>query len=214
VGSCVLRQAPARVPLTLVGPEGDLRIAFVEVEPGANVHETALAAWKKVGPTFESKVRREAAAPPQDGWDEVHQIVYEVPAKDSRVEVALGRKLGARAVNLVRGTTAALIRRNAQLSEAIGSWKPAGFKKVSLKDVAASPWTEQHRQQLREFERIHPFGDDQDADSGGFYRCGAGRKGRVCGRLWDPQSQWRRAGTLQPVRMLQPLRSKRLLKQP
>jgi hypothetical protein len=41
--------------LTLVGPEGDLRIAFVEVEPGANVQETALAAWKTLEPALSQR---------------------------------------------------------------------------------------------------------------------------------------------------------------
>jgi hypothetical protein len=138
--------------LTLVAPEDDLRIAFVEMKTGGTIQETALAAWKTAEPAFDSRVMREVAVPPQGGWDEMHQIVYEVAAKESRIELAVVRKLGGRAfVNLVRGSTAAFSRRGAQLNEAIGSWKPAGYSEVSLKDAAATPWTERHSRQLKEF---------------------------------------------------------------
>ena len=138
--------------LTLVGPEGDLTVTLVELEWIGNVQEIALAAWETLEPAFASKVASEATMPPPGGWDEFHQLLYEVPAKETRVEIAIVRKLGSRAfVNLVRGSTAAVSRRGAQLSEVIGSWKPVGYKEVSLKDAAASPWTELHSQKLREF---------------------------------------------------------------
>jgi CubicO group peptidase (beta-lactamase class C family) len=137
---------------TLIGPEGDLRIDFVELDPGESIQETALAAWKAVDLSFASKVMREVAAPPQDGWEEMHQIIYEVAAKEARVELAMVRRLGARAfVNLVRASTAALSRRGAQLSEAIGSWKPEGFREVSLKSAPHAAWTGEQSAQLKAF---------------------------------------------------------------
>jgi len=137
---------------TLVGPEGDITIAFVELEYSANVEEIAMAAWKTADPAFNSKLLQKAAIPAQGGWDELHQIVYEVPAKDSRIELAVVRKLGPRAyINLVRGSKAAVSRRGAQLTEIFGSWKPPGYKEVSLKDAVAPAWTDQHSQQLKTF---------------------------------------------------------------
>jgi hypothetical protein len=170
--------------LTLVGPEGDLRVTFVEVEPGGNVQETALTAWKTFEPAFASNVSREVAVPPQDGWDETHQIVYEAPAKDSRMELAIVRRLGPRAfVNLVRGTTAGLSRRGAQLSEAVGSWKPVGFTKVSLKDVSAALWTEQQSRKLKEFILASMT---KMQIPGVVHRCGAGWTSCLRGRFWHP----------------------------
>lgn len=137
---------------TLTGPEGDLRISFVELEPRGNAQETALAAWQTIESEFASKVRQAVALPPQTGWDEGHQIVYEAPAKDARMEIAFVRRLGGRAyVNLVRGTTAALSRRGAQLTEAVTSWKPAGYREVTLKDAAGAPWTDQQSRGLKDF---------------------------------------------------------------
>ncbi len=137
---------------TLVGPEGDLRITFVELAFGANIQETALAAWRIIDPAFDSQVAREVAVPPQGGWEEMHQIIYQVPAKDTRMEVAIVRKLASRAfVNLVRGTTAGISRRGAQFAEAVSSWKPAGYREVSLKETAASPWTDEKSAKLKAF---------------------------------------------------------------
>jgi len=136
----------------LTGPEGDIEIAFVELEPAANIQETALAAWRAIDPQFASKVIREAALPPQGAWEEMHQVVYEVPPNLGRVESAVLRRFRSRAfVNLVRGTTAGMSRRGAQLFEAMNSWKPAGYQEISLKDRAASPWTEEHSAKLKQF---------------------------------------------------------------
>jgi hypothetical protein len=43
---------------TITGPEGDVRITFVELEPQPSIQETALAAWKMLDPSFSSKVMR------------------------------------------------------------------------------------------------------------------------------------------------------------
>jgi CubicO group peptidase (beta-lactamase class C family) len=68
------------------------------------------------------------------------------------MELAFVRRLGERAfVNLFRGTTAGLGRRGAQLMEAVGSWKPAGYSEKSLKDAIAPAWSEEYSRQLKEF---------------------------------------------------------------
>lgn len=136
----------------LTGPEGDVEIAFVELQPAANIQETALAAWRIIDPGFASKVIREAAVPPQGAWEEMCQLVYEVPPNLGRVEIAVLRKFHARAfVNLVRATTAGMGRRGAQLAEAMNSWQPEGYQEVSLRERAASPWTDEHSAKLRHF---------------------------------------------------------------
>jgi CubicO group peptidase (beta-lactamase class C family) len=141
-------------PVTLSGPEGDVSISLVEREWAGTAQEIAAAAWKIIDPAFASKVAREAKLPPPDGWDEMGQIVYEVPASEGRIELAIMRKLGQRAyVNLVRGTTAGISRRGAQLQEVVTSWKPAGLRETSLKSGPVQPWSEAHSTKLREFVR-------------------------------------------------------------
>jgi CubicO group peptidase (beta-lactamase class C family) len=137
---------------TLVGPEGDLRITFVEVESEGSPQDSALTAWRKIEPEFGSTVRMAVAVPAPDGWDEMHQVMYEVPPSEERLELAVVRKLRGRMfVNLVRGTTAGVSRRGAQLTEALTSWKPAGYRETDLTGKAANPWTERESSATRRF---------------------------------------------------------------
>jgi CubicO group peptidase (beta-lactamase class C family) len=136
---------------TMGCPEGDLRVSFVEVEAAGTVQETALATWRKLDPAFDASVLQEYPATPAEGWDKVCQVLFATPASESRVQIAIVRTLGSRAyVNLIRGTNAAVSRRNAQMAEAIGSWKPEGLKEISLSGQAKS-WSPEHGRQLREF---------------------------------------------------------------
>jgi CubicO group peptidase (beta-lactamase class C family) len=137
---------------TMIVPEGDLRVTFVEVEMRGTAQETALDAWRKIQPEFSSTAIQQYALPAEEGWDEMFQILYQVPASESRVEVAVVRKLGTRAfVNIITGTTAAMGRRGAQISEVLSGWKPEGLKQTLLNARGAQPWTEQHSRELKNF---------------------------------------------------------------
>lgn len=137
---------------TIVGPEGDIRLTFVEVPPGENPSATALSAWQRLDPGFASTVRREFAVPPEGSWEETHQIIYDTPANEARMDLAVVRRLGGRTfVNLVRGSTAGLSRRGAQLTEAIGRWKPAEYMEENLHERRGVAWGEAQSQALREF---------------------------------------------------------------
>ena len=140
----------APVP-TMACPEGDLHVSFVELEAAGPVQETALAAWRKLDPTFAATVLQEYPAASTQGWDKVWQVAFATPASESRFQVAIIRTLGSRAyVNLISGTNDAVSRRNAQMAEAIGSWKPEGLKEISL-TAKAQCWNTEHSRQLKEF---------------------------------------------------------------
>ena len=136
----------------MTGPEGDLSVSFVETSVAdQSPEDIALSAWKLLDPGFESAVLRSVSVPPQDGWDEMHQVVYVVPASESRMELAVLQRLGSRAfVNLVRGSNAAMGRRGAQINEIVKSWRPEGLHEVRLQDVAA-PWTVQVAEEWKAF---------------------------------------------------------------
>src|SRR6267154_5861301 len=111
----------APVP-TMTCSEGDLHISFVELETAGTVQETALGAWRKLDPTFDTFVLQEYPAASTEAWDKTYQVVFATPASESRFQLAIIRTLGTRAyVNLVRGANAAASRRGAQMAEAIGS---------------------------------------------------------------------------------------------
>jgi len=140
----------APVP-SMVGPEGDLRIAFVELALGPTMPATALEAWRKLDPAFDAPVLQERPAPSAGDWDKIHQVVFATPESESRLQLAFIRTLSSRAfVNLIWGTNAAASRRGAQMAEAVGSWKPEGLKEVSL-GATALKWSPEHSRQLKEF---------------------------------------------------------------
>ncbi|HEY2782353.1 MAG TPA: serine hydrolase domain-containing protein [Steroidobacteraceae bacterium] len=140
----------APVP-TMACPEGDLQIAFVELESAATVQATAFAAWRKFDPAFDAPVLQEHPTPSSGGWDKTYQVVFSTPASESRLQMAFIRTLGSHAyVNLLWGTNAAASRRGAQLAEAIGSWKPEGLKEISL-NAEAQRWGAEHSRQLKGF---------------------------------------------------------------
>jgi CubicO group peptidase (beta-lactamase class C family) len=136
---------------TMTCPEGDLHISFVELESEGTVQATAVAAWRKLDPAFDGLVLQEYPAASIGGWDKTYQVVFATPANESRLLLAVMRTLGLRAyVNLVRGTNAAVSRRNAQVAEAIGSWKPEGLKEISL-SAEAQRWNAEHSRQFNDF---------------------------------------------------------------
>jgi hypothetical protein len=86
---------------SMAGPEGDLRIAFVELALGPTMPATALEAWHKLDPAFDAPVLQERPSPSAGYWDKIHQVVFATPESESRLQVAIIRTLGSRAyVNL------------------------------------------------------------------------------------------------------------------
>ncbi len=141
----------APVP-TMACLEGDLHVSFVELESEGTVQATALAAWRKLDPDFDARVLQEYPAAAAEGWETIYQVLFATPANESRLQLALIRTLGSRAyVNLIQGTNAAVSRRNAQMAEAIASWKPEGLIEISLATHDAQRWSVEHSRQLKDF---------------------------------------------------------------
>ena len=133
----------APVP-TMACPEGDLHVSFVELESAGTVQATAVAAWRRLDPAFDTFVLQEYPAASTQAWDHTYQVLFATPASESRLQVAIIRTLGSRAyVNLIRGTNAAVSRRTAQMAEAIESWKPEGLKEIFLTSEAQR-WSTEH----------------------------------------------------------------------
>jgi CubicO group peptidase (beta-lactamase class C family) len=116
--------------ITLVAPEGDLRVTQVEVaEPD---RDTAVAAaWKRIDPSFALKVAQAQDLPAREGWDAIAQIVY-VTAPTRLVAAFARRKGSSWFVALVDGSSAAADRRGAQMFTAIRSLRAKGLEKESF----------------------------------------------------------------------------------
>jgi CubicO group peptidase (beta-lactamase class C family) len=141
-------------PLTVVGPEGDLRISYFSVLLGGSVDDQVRSAWRQLDPAFDKPVRYQAEMPSTEGWDSVMQIVYDMPANESRLALAIVRMLGERAyINLIDGTKAAFSRRLAQISEIGKAWRPAGFREPSLAGTEPKSFGDAERNAMSDFIR-------------------------------------------------------------
>ncbi|MGA7315001.1 MAG: hypothetical protein WBX22_13605 [Silvibacterium sp.] len=105
-------------------------------------------------PRFDAPVRQQAEMPSTDGWDNTLQIVYDTPANEDRLAVAIVRTFGECAyINLIGGTTAAFSRRLAQISEITEAWKPAGLREPSLAGTEPKSFDDSERHAMIDFIR-------------------------------------------------------------
>jgi hypothetical protein len=60
-------------PLTVVGPEADLRMSFVVGVGGSDQEAVFREAWLRVNPGFDLTVRHAVEIPGTEGWDKAFQ---------------------------------------------------------------------------------------------------------------------------------------------
>ncbi len=144
----------ARPLLTVVSPEGDLHVAFASGPIAATPEETASPAWRLFDSDFDFPVLQRVQMPGSSGWDAVFQIVYNVPAAESRSAIAILRTLQDRAyITLILGAKGSLSRRLAQISELLVNWKPEGLSAKSLANSPRRAWEEKHSSEMGDFLR-------------------------------------------------------------
>jgi CubicO group peptidase (beta-lactamase class C family) len=116
--------------ITLIAPEGDVRLTQVEVaEPDRD--KAIATAWKRIDPSFALKVAQAQDLPAGNGWDAVSQVIY--VTKAPRLVVAVARRKGTTwFVALADGSQGAIERRGAQIETAVTSLKVKGVDKESF----------------------------------------------------------------------------------
>ena len=155
-----LAQEP-RPLLTVVSPEGDLHVAFATGPLACTPEETARPAWRLFVSSFDFPVLQKVQMPGSSGWDAIFQIVYNVPAAESRSAVAILRTLRDRAyLILILGSKGSLSRRDAQISELLENWKPEGLTAKSLVGSQRRTWEPKQNAEMASFlrsatERLH-----------------------------------------------------------
>jgi CubicO group peptidase (beta-lactamase class C family) len=141
--------------VTIVGPEGDLRVAFLVCALDGTPEEIARRAWRVFDPGFDFAVRQTMPIPGSGGWDAGFQISHQVPAAQSRSAVAVLRTRGDSAYcALVLGTKASLNRRMAQIMEVLESWKPEGLSAPDLAGGERQEWGEEQSARMSELLRL------------------------------------------------------------
>ena len=135
-----------------VSPEGDLRVAVIEVGEAPDAKSAAEKAWSVYRPGGAPVVRLVTAAPPGDGWDARASIAYETSPNERSARSALALKQGQSwTVMIVDGSDATFNKRSAAASLLQNSLRPAGFKPESFAGKAAHPLTPERVRALRDF---------------------------------------------------------------
>ena len=137
---------------TVLGPEGDLRIAFLVLPQSGEPAEIAMQAWRMVEEGFDQPIRQQTEAAAAGGWDAAHQIVYVAAQSGGNMHIAILRRLSDRMyISLVSGTLSAFSRRGANVSEIVDGWRPDTLSEISLAGRPAASWTEELAAELRRF---------------------------------------------------------------
>lgn len=140
--------------VTIVGPEGDLRVAFLMCALDATPEEIAYGAWRVFDSGFDFPARQKIPIPGIGGWDAGFQIIHNVPSAQSRSAITVLRTLGDNAYcALLVGTKASMNRRMAQIMEVLESWKPEGLSAPNLAVAGRKEWGEKESAQMSEFLR-------------------------------------------------------------
>lgn len=122
----------------LVTPEGDVKIYLIQKPFEENVEKLSVALWKTIQPNFNFKVMQKFSPPARSGWEQAHQIIYEVPAKENRTILTAIRVFKNKAyVILVDGSNSGLEKRGAQFQILADTWQPEGLKKEDLSQKTA-----------------------------------------------------------------------------
>lgn len=140
--------------VTILSPEGDLRLAFVIVPLAGTPEEMAGRAWRAIDSNFDFPVLQKMPMPGAGGWDAILQVIYNVPEAQSRVAVAALRVLGDKAYcGLISGAKGGISRRYAQVMEVLQNWKPVGLVEPSLASSQRRKWEEKQSAEMSEFLR-------------------------------------------------------------
>jgi CubicO group peptidase (beta-lactamase class C family) len=142
-------QGPA---LVFVSPEGDLRVAVVDVGAAPDGAAAAAKAWSIYRPSGVPTPRLTTAAPPGEGWEERLSIAYETTPSERASRSALALRNGtAWTVLIVDGSAGTAAKRSAALSVLQAGLRPAGYQKENFAGKTAHRLTPERVKLLRDF---------------------------------------------------------------
>ena len=128
------------VSKTVQSPEKDLTIYFykVNISSDFDFSKQSLSLWKQIDPSFSYEEQKKISPPNSEGWDNLTQIVYDIPLKELKVIISISREKDRVAyINLISGSLKAISKRSAQLNTIIKTWKPSSIKGEDYSRVTA-----------------------------------------------------------------------------
>lgn len=143
----------ARGPVTVfAAPEGDLRVAVVDVGRAKDASQATARAWSLYKPAVTPKVRLITAEAALEGWDSRASIAYETSPSEHSVRASRAFARGdAWTVMIVDGSEATFDKRSAAAAVIQSSLRPAGYTRESFAGKSAYRLTPARVQLLRDF---------------------------------------------------------------
>ena len=147
--------------LTLEGPEGKLKIEYVEIDGAEGASVAISTAWSRRAPDFDRELKASADGPGRDGWDALTWADYKTSPEENRLVYAeTAQKESLTVVTLVDGPRADLQRRRSELSLASASLRPAGYEREMYTDTTPRPLDEEKIGEITAFiERAREIAD-------------------------------------------------------
>ena len=143
------RQEPGLI--VLEAPEGDTRLALVEVDAPDAASATA-AAWARYQPDFKRTVKLVTAEDAINGWQERKATSYETSPNEKAVIYAEAFRDGDKwTVLLIDGTEQTVGKRDAALDLAQQSLRPKNYLPESFATRTAHPLDAARQEQMRSF---------------------------------------------------------------
>ena len=146
-------RAMTRGPATVfTAPEGDLRVAFVEVGAAANAQAATNRAWSLYRPEARPVQRLASPEAPRSGWDERVAFAYETPPNAKAVASALAMRKGAGwTVMIVDGAQSSYDRRLGAAALLAQSVRPGGYQRETFAGRAVHRLTPDRVELMRAF---------------------------------------------------------------
>lgn len=136
----------------LAAPEGDYRIALVDVGPATDAADAAARAWKLWSPGQTRPPKLVTARPPRNGWEERQVIDYETSPNEKRSLFAIAYRNGPNwTLVLADGAEATGEKRLAAIGLVQQSLRPAGYTRESFAGRTARPMDAARIAALRSF---------------------------------------------------------------
>ena len=144
------KSSPKLIELT--SPEGDYRMALVEVGAAADAGAAAAQAWQLWAPTKARPPKLITARTARNGWEERKVVDYETSPNEKRVLFAVAYRTGPNwTVVLADGAEATGEKRLAAIGLVQQSLRPAGYKRESFAGLTAKPMDAARIAALRSF---------------------------------------------------------------
>ena len=138
--------------IEFVAPEGDFKLALVDVGEAADARAAVADAWKIWSPDAARLPKLVTARPARNGWDEREVVDYETSPNEKRAMQSIAYRSGKTWVVVnVDGNEGTAQKRLAAVRLVMQSLRPAGYTRESFAGKTAQPMDDARIAQLRAF---------------------------------------------------------------